>query len=33
MTEDYEKVYSPEWYYHDQVLFWKRKQNNWEGEG
>lgn len=33
MTADYHRVYSPEWYYHDQVLFWKRKNNNWkEGE-
>lgn len=33
LTDDYRKVYSPEWYYHDQVLFWKRKRNGWKEEG
>lgn len=30
MTEDYQRVYSSEWYYHDQVLFWQRRQNGWQ---
>ena len=28
--EDYKRVYSLEWFFHDQVLFWKRKRNNWK---
>jgi len=32
MDADYQRAYSPEWYYHDQVLFWKRKRNNWKEE-
>ena len=27
--DDYKRVYSREWFMHDQVLFWKRRQNKW----
>jgi len=30
--DDYRKVYSQEWFMHDQVLFWKRRQNGWKNK-
>jgi len=28
--EHYKKAYSPEWWQHDQMLFWKRRANGWK---
>ena len=33
--DDYKRIYSNEWFTHDQVLFWRRRQSKWtyaEGE-
>ena len=31
--DDYRRIYSQEWFMHDQVLFWKRRQSGWKDRG